>query len=246
MHPKTFKSNKFKALFDKLIDFVLSPFALDMEGYTKAYGDLFNKVTDSLFIGARPDETAVPALKEAGITHVVSCLDAYEESRISFLKGDFNHLFLGLHDGIHGDINAVFPQFFKFTSDFERGNPNARLLVHCESGVSRSASLVIAYFMKQEPRPFFDVFKTVKARREQILPNIGFASRLQQLENELVPEDRRRVPSSLALYLHQECNFPAEIDVIESALIQNEYDAVAAIRSVFGGDIPRVIQGVKI
>lgn len=39
---------------------------------------------------------------------------------------------------------------------------------------------------------------------------------------------------------------PVEIEVLEEALIREGDDAVAAIRSVFGGEIPRVVQGVRV
>jgi hypothetical protein len=36
-----------------------------------------------------------------------------------------------------------------------------------------------------------------------------------------------------------------EIEVLQSALERHRYDAPAALRMIFGGDIPRVIQGVR-
>ncbi len=239
------KLSRIKAIFDKLSDIVLSPLALDIEAYADRYGEVFSEITSSIYLGARPDTTSVTELKEAGITHVVSCLDKDKQSGVSFLKQDFEHLFLGIRDSMNEDISTAFPAFFEFTTKLAQHHSDAKLLVHCESGVSRSAALVIAQLMMQENRRFFDVFKQVKSKRSQILPNIGFASQLQQLENELLSEAQIKPPSSLALYLHQVCNFPADLDVIQSAMKQNEYDAVAAARYVFGGEIPRVIQGAK-
>ena len=100
--------------------------------------------------------------------------------------------------------------------------------------------------MKLETKSFFDAFKSVKSKRSQVLPNIGFASHLQRLENDLLAEEQISSPSSLALYLHQVCNLPAEVEIIQSVLEQNDFDAVEAIMAIFGGEIPRVIQGVKL
>jgi hypothetical protein len=36
-----------------------------------------------------------------------------------------------------------------------------------------------------------------------------------------------------------------EIEVLQSALERHRYDAPAALKMIFGGDIPRVIQGVR-
>jgi hypothetical protein len=168
-----------------------------------------------------------------------------ERSQMAFLQQDFHHLFLGVHDGMHRDIAGMFSQFFDFAAAAAASDPKAKLFVHCEVGVSRSAALVIALLMKTEGMSFFDAFCRVRSKRFQVLPNIGFASQLQRLEHELQPRSVTRVPSSLAQYLHQICNAPVEIEVLQSALERHRYDAPAALRMIFGGDIPRVIQGVR-
>ncbi|MCJ7538443.1 MAG: dual specificity protein phosphatase family protein [Desulfobacterales bacterium] len=233
------------AIFDKLLDIVLSPFALNIDSFEEVYGGLFSEITSNIYIGARPDEISVPELEKAGITHVVSCLNEEERSGVEFLEQDFEHLFLGVHDGMHEDIAAKFPQFFDFTANLTHCYSNSKLFVHCGAGVSRSATLVIAQLMKLETKRFFDAYKSVRSRRSQVLPNIGFASQLQRLENDLLAEERTNSPSSLALYLHQVCNLPADVEVIQSALEQNSFDAVAATMAIFGGEIPRVMQGVR-
>jgi len=151
-----------------------------------------------------------------------------------------------VHDGIHENITDVFPQFFDFTEDLKNQHSKTRLFVHCESGVSRSATLVIARIMKLEAKSFFSTYKSVKSKRGHILPNIGFASQLQRLENDLLAKKHDNSPSSLALFLQQACRLPADIEIIQSMLEQYHFDAVAAIMAIFGGEIPRVIQGVKL
>jgi len=234
-----------KAILDKILDIILSPLAVKIDSFDLFFEGVFSRITDNIYLGRRPDENTVPELKQARITHVVSCLDEKQVSSVEFFKKDFDHLFLGVHDGMHEDIAATFPEFFKFAENVAIPPSTTRLFVHCESGVSRSAALVIALRMKLEFNYFFDVFKAVKSKRAQVLPNIGFASQLQQFENHLLRARHTKTPSSLALYLHQVCNFPADIDILQSALEQHGFDAVEATRAIFGGEIPRVIQGVK-
>ena len=77
--------------------------------------------------------------------------------------------------------------------------------------------------------------------------NIGFASQLQRLEYALHPELRARGElSSLARYLRQICNVPAEVALLQEALERHDCDALRAIRAIFGDDIPRVVQGVRL
>lgn len=168
-----------------------------------------------------------------------------DRSRMEFLREDFHHLFLGVRDGMHQDIAGDFPQLFDFAGAAAADDPKAKLLVHCEVGVSRSATLAIALVMKTDGMSFFDALMRVRSKRFQVLPNIGFASQLQRLEHELHRRSARRAPSSLARYLHEVCNAPVEIEVLESALERHGYDAPAALRMIFDGEIPRVVRGVR-
>lgn len=56
---------------------------------------------------------------------------------------------------------------------------NENVLVHCFAGVSRSASLVIYYFMRKYGWTFDQAFQYVKLKRSIINPNEGFQKQLQ-------------------------------------------------------------------
>uniref|UniRef100_A0A8C2AT98 Tyrosine specific protein phosphatases domain-containing protein n=1 Tax=Cyprinus carpio TaxID=7962 RepID=A0A8C2AT98_CYPCA len=58
---------------------------------------------------------------------------------------------------------------------------NARVLVHCAVGVSRSASLVLAYLMIHQHLSLLEAIKTVKEHR-WIFPNRGFLKQLRALD----------------------------------------------------------------
>ncbi len=100
--------------------------------------------------------------------------------------------------------------------------------------------------MKKEKRSFIESFREVRERRVHVLPNIGFASQLQQLENSQEDIKKTEPYSSLTVYLKEYCAFPGERDLIEAVLKNNNYNAVKAAREIFGGEIPRVIKGVRL
>jgi len=235
-----------KAMLDKLADRVLSRLGFGLDFSVDLRERFFTQITPTVYLGARPNRERVQELKGAGVTHVVSCLMDDERSEMVFLQQDFHHLFLGVHDGMHQDITATFSQFFDFAEAATAGDPKAKLFVHCEVGVSRSATLVTALLMRTEGLNFFDAVCRVRSKRFHVLPNIGFASQLQRLEHELRAHSVSEVPSSLAQYLHGICNAPVEIEVLQSALERHRYDAPAALRMIFGGEIPRVVQGVRL
>lgn len=234
-----------KTMLKHLADRALSRLGLGLDFSVDLRERFFSEITPSLYLGARPNQDRVQELKGVGITHVVSCLMEDERAQVAFLEQDFEHLFLGLHDGMHEDVAETFPQLFDFAGAATACDSEAKLFVHCEVGVSRSATLAIALLMKTEGLSFFDALCRVRAKRFQVLPNIGFASQLQRLEHELQPRSAIEAPSSLAKYLHRICNAPVEIEVLQSALERQSYDAPAALEMIFGGEIPRVVQGVR-
>lgn len=57
-------------------------------------------------------------------------------------------------------------------------NSNGTVLVHCAAGVSRSASIVLAYIMKKFEMDFNEALKFVQKSRTSVSPNSGFCKQL--------------------------------------------------------------------
>ncbi len=91
-----------------------------------------------------------------------------------------------LADTPHEDLLCVLYDVFDFLATALEGDPDnqgvppGRVLVHCSQGVSRSASLAIAWRMWRERRAFADVFAEVKSLRGVASPNIGFVAQLRE------------------------------------------------------------------
>jgi protein-tyrosine phosphatase len=49
-----------------------------------------------------------------------------------------------------------------------------RILVHCHQGISRSATIIIAYVMRRDRLTLQKAYELVKSRRELVFPNYGF------------------------------------------------------------------------
>lgn len=211
----------------------------------------FSEISDTLYVGRRPQTGDVEELKDAGITHVISCLPESERGPVAFLAAEFRGLFVPIHDGIHEDISSAFPRVFDFAARASTEHIEPKLLVHCQVGVSRSATMAIAWMMKLNGSTFFDTFKQVHTKRPEILPNIGFASQLARLEHAMHPNLRasqreKGEASSLARYLRDVCRVPVDLDLLEESLGRHDYDAPRTIRALFGDEIPRVVQGVRL
>jgi protein-tyrosine phosphatase len=61
-----------------------------------------------------------------------------------------------------------------------------KILVHCLAGVSRSATIVIAYLMKTQNLPFEQAYEVVRQKREFANPNQGFRKQLEEFYKKTV------------------------------------------------------------
>jgi protein-tyrosine phosphatase len=63
------------------------------------------------------------------------------------------------------------------------------ILIHCQAGISRSSSILIAYIMRKYRVPFLTAYNHVKTYRSIIEPNAGFRNQLLEYERMLFPPD---------------------------------------------------------
>ena len=60
-----------------------------------------------------------------------------------------------------------------------------KVLVHCHAGVSRSATVCIAYLMYKNNFTLEKAFDQVRSRRGVISPNLNFMQQLQEFETDI-------------------------------------------------------------
>ena len=80
-------------------------------------------------------------------------------------------------------IETIIPKI-KETKDFidRCFAGGGKVLVHCNDGMSRSASLVIAYLMQKYGLDFKKALNHVQSRRFCVQPNDGFEQQLREFE----------------------------------------------------------------
>lgn len=59
------------------------------------------------------------------------------------------------------------------------------MLVHCQVGISRSATILIAFLMKEYKLRFKEAFEMVVKKRKIVDPNEGFRKELLEYEKQL-------------------------------------------------------------
>lgn len=102
---------------------------------------------------------------------------------IRIINGDFIKIPNIIHYHIPlEDIDTNISQYFDFLCErisYHLRNGD-RILVHCVMGVSRSATIILAYLMKEKNMSFSQALHYVQSRRNIIRPNDSF---LRQLRN---------------------------------------------------------------
>jgi tyrosine-protein phosphatase len=75
----------------------------------------------------------------------------------------------------------------------ERVQKGKRVLIHCQCGVSRSASLVVAYGLYKDPQMSVqEAYDTAKKRSKWIGPNMNLIMQLQEFRNSLLRQNESR------------------------------------------------------
>lgn len=128
-------------------------------------------------------------LKKHGITHVYSFLGHENE-----IKREVRNMYLGA---------TIFRRFYQLWDDtavapyllgiLERAQlqleldcqlSRARILIHCQAGISRSASFVLYHMMKSHQMTYSTAHTLLKASRPAIQPNRGFYRELKQMSDD--------------------------------------------------------------
>ncbi|XP_072280115.1 dual specificity protein phosphatase 13B-like isoform X2 [Pyxicephalus adspersus] len=130
-------------------------------------------------------------LRELGITHIVNAASGkYRINTGPEFYRDLNIDFFGVEADDHPYFNLS-AHFFPAAQFIRAGlqSPNGKVLVHCAMGISRAASLTLAFLMISEGLSLVDAIRTVSEHRD-ISPNPGFLEQLRQLDKTL--EAKRR------------------------------------------------------
>ena len=131
-----------------------------------------------LFIGNYQTIEDSNYLKNNKITHILSLTTYFPKTdNIKNLK--IKHLHIKAEDSENFDL---FPFFEKCSFFIDENLKKGNVLVHCLGGVSRSVSIVIAYFIRFRNIGFDQGLKFIKEKRPFVDPNDGFVKQLRKYE----------------------------------------------------------------
>ncbi|CAJ1953656.1 unnamed protein product [Cylindrotheca closterium] len=118
---------------------------------------------------------ALDALQDANIAAIVNCTS---RGPLFHMEG-FKYSQVNVHDNSAADILRYLEGAALFLhAMLGKGS----VLVHCEYGVSRSSTVVIAYLMRYQSMTRDEAYVLVKKRRPKVNPNQGFWDQLASYE----------------------------------------------------------------
>ncbi|EDO47156.1 predicted protein [Nematostella vectensis] len=137
------------------------------------------RITEWLFLSSCQVARDEKLLLEKGITLVINATIEAPEQDYKKVK----HIRIKVNDNPGNKIGIFFDMVSDKIESVRR--VGGKVLVHCIAGVSRSASLVIAYLMKYQRLNLRDAHKLVQDKRPLIRPNTGFWKELIDYEKKL-------------------------------------------------------------
>lgn len=135
------------------------------------------EVYPSVFLGSQDPAADAELLQSHRVTHIINLATGVDDH---FPK-TFHYLRLQILDLPESDLLTHFEECFKFIEE-SVSHPPHTVFVHCNAGVSRSATVCIAYIMHKDNIGLVDAFNRVKAIRKCVNPNLGFMQQLQKFE----------------------------------------------------------------
>ncbi|NWV22569.1 DS13B phosphatase, partial [Origma solitaria] len=148
-----------------------------------------DQVWPNIYLGDAWAARSKTTLQSLNITHILNAADGpYSINTGARYYADLQIEYYGVEafDDPSFDLSVFFYDAANFIGK-ALNSSGGKVFVHCAMGVSRSATLVLAFLMIHENMTLVDALKTVSAQRN-ICPNPGFLGQLRDLDIKLNEE----------------------------------------------------------
>ncbi|KAM8976343.1 protein phosphatase Slingshot homolog 2 [Pelodytes ibericus] len=143
------------------------------------------EIFDHVYLGSEWNASNLEDLQNRGVRYILNVTREID----NFFPGVFEYHNIRVYDEEGTDLLAYWNDTYKFISKAKKHG--AKCLVHCKMGVSRSASTVIAYAMKEYGWNLDRAFDYVKERRTVTKPNPSFMKQLEEYQGILLASKQR-------------------------------------------------------
>jgi hypothetical protein len=146
------------------------------------YYNSMNEIVPGLFLSDYVAASNLENIYKNGIKKIIS-LGGYDDHPKYSIHDGIEYLFVFIDDYESEPISQHFNECNQFIKSSRSSSSSSAVLVHCYAGISRSATIVIAYLMSTG-MTFNDAYQITKTKRPCINPNPGF---MRQVKGHIVP-----------------------------------------------------------
>ncbi|XP_003217389.1 dual specificity protein phosphatase 1 [Anolis carolinensis] len=133
-----------------------------------------------LYLGSAYHASRKDMLDALGITALINV----SANCPNHFEGHYQYKSIPVEDSHKADISCWFNEAIDFIDSVK--NDGGRVFVHCQAGISRSATICLAYLMRTNRVKLDEAFEFVKQRRSIISPNFSFMGQLLQFESQVL------------------------------------------------------------
>ena len=133
-----------------------------------------SKIFNWLYLGSYQNACNLKDLKDLKINYILNCAAECQNKNYP----DIDYYQVKINDFPNFNISLFFKKTNEFINKAKLLGKN--ILIHCQLGISRSTTCLIAYMIKYMGYTTISALQFIKNKRPHIMPNFGF---LQQLKN---------------------------------------------------------------
>lgn len=165
------------------------------ENFTVTEVEDISQITSSIYLSGFRGASNLDELKKRNIKYIVNCTKSVSNyfekkdcgcglsNKLTLPNDDIQYLRVSIDDMVNENISNYFDSTYEFIEKSVRENKG--ILVHCHAGISRSSTILIAYFMRKNKWTYKEAYDFVKSKRSIIDPNIGFKKSLLEFEKKI-------------------------------------------------------------
>ncbi|XP_072311105.1 uncharacterized protein ssh2a isoform X2 [Eucyclogobius newberryi] len=143
------------------------------------------EIFDHVFLGSEWNASNLDELQNSGVQYILNVTREID----NFFPGLFEYHNIRVYDEEATNLLEYWNETYKFITKAKKAG--AKCLVHCKMGISRSASTVIAYAMKEYGWNLDTALDFVKDKRSVTKPNPSFMKQLEEYQGILLASKQR-------------------------------------------------------
>ena len=144
---------------------------------SESYTTGMTEIIEGLYLGNIHDSENLDALKKANIKYILNVTSDIPD----YFLTDFEYYKISIKDIPTYDPVFLKQMYIDSSLYIDDKLPKGNVFVHCFAGVSRSASVIIAYLILKKGFLYPQAYEFVRKKRNIINPNPGFRSVLSTL-----------------------------------------------------------------